>query len=516
MKRHSAVNAVYRTYFKGPMPARAFIGRFKPGRRMRSFRFSWLMPPLIALSVYSGGTGALAKDVEEPSALTQALKAGHLARKTCDWVFIAKRPASTVSFVDDNDGKIEQVRDPEIDDARHLVSVPFAASDTPRLAAFRGDFGCVLLPIGAQASFLDRLPSPPPRQVQPAAATAAWPQGDVINTHRRKLPDQKRRAIAAIVDGAFTGKYGPLARTSGVVVVYHGQIVAEQYRSGMDYRTPIRTYSAAKSFASTMIGVAIQKGYLDSVNERLTVPQWKSADPRSEITYDQLLHMKSGLSNPRPDEGGYTPMAYDGGENVSDESWRRTQIRPPGKTWLYANLDVLLAISSLRNKINDDVKYWSILPDLFSTLNMRDTVAETDAFGNYVLSSMVQSTPRDLARLGLLYLADGVWNGVRILPRGWTEYVARPTDWTDRVATGPIAISVKPERGYGAFFWLPRLASDIPAGSYMAHGNGGNRMFVLPAKNLVITRMANDVDSLCHGTECFDEDRFFSDIARAL
>ncbi len=468
------------------------------------------------LALASAENGAPAKDVGGPSALTQALKAGHLARKTCDWVFIAKRSASTVGSVDDHEGEIEQVRAPEINEALHLVSVPFAASDTPRLAAFRGDFGCILLPIGAQASFLDKLPSPPPRHLQPAAATAAWPQGDVTHPERRELSDEKRRSIAAIVDGAFTGKYGPLARTSGVVVVYRGEIVAEQYRSGMDYRTPIRTYSAAKSFASTMIGIAVQKGHLGGVNDKLTIPQWKSADPRSEITYDQLLHMKSGLSNPRPDEGGYTPMAYDGGVDVAEASWRRTLVRPPGKTWLYSNLDVLLAVSSLRNKINDDVAYWSILPDLFSTLNMRDTVAETDAYGNYVLSSMVQTTPRDLARLGLLYLADGVWNGVRILPKGWVNYVAKPTDWTDRVTTGPIAISVKPENGYGAFFWLPRLASDIPAGSYMAHGNGGNRMFVLPARNLIIARMANDATSRCHGTECFDEDRFFSDIARAL
>ena len=57
---------------------------------------------------------------------------------------------------------------------------------------------------------------------------------------------------------------------------------------------------------------------------------------------------------------------------------------------------------------------------------MRNTLAGVDRFGNYVLGSQVYTNARDLARLGMLYLNEGVWNGKRLLPREWLDYVGTP------------------------------------------------------------------------------------------
>ena len=97
------------------------------------------------------------------------------------------------------------------------------------------------------------------------------------------------------------------------------------------------------------------------------------------------------------------------------------------------------------------------------------------------------ATPRDWARLGLLYLGDGVVGGERILPAGWVDYSARLTPGSDIY-------------GYGAGFWTNRgqgaaatwrVSNGMPADSFMALGNFGQYVVIVPSKRLVIVRLGN-------------------------
>jgi len=113
---------------------------------------------------------------------------------------------------------------------------------------------------------------------------------------------------------------------------------------------------------------------------------------------------------------------------------------------------------------------------------MRNTLLSTDRFGDYILSSQVYTNARDLARLGLLYLNGGTWNGERILSREWIDFVRAPAPATA-------------ERGnqYGGQWWLvPDDRTDVPADAYSTAGNRGQYAVVVPSHDLVIVRRGLD------------------------
>ena len=147
------------------------------------------------------------------------------------------------------------------------------------------------------------------------------------------------------------------------------------------------------------------------------------------------------------------------------------------KRFRYANNDTLAAIKAIGEALEEHPP-----AQFFAQLDMRDTVAETDWRGDYILSSQVWSTARDLAKLGQLYLDDGVLpSGERVLPEGWAEYVSSPS--------GP-----QPDGafGYGAGFWLLNDTPGVPADAFAAMGNRGQHIVIVPSLDLVIVRRGED------------------------
>jgi CubicO group peptidase (beta-lactamase class C family) len=116
---------------------------------------------------------------------------------------------------------------------------------------------------------------------------------------------------------------------------------------------------------------------------------------------------------------------------------------------------------------------------------MHHTIMEPDPSGTFVGSSYSYATARDWARFGLLYLNDGIWDGVRILPEGWVEYTTTPARAT-KIGE------------YGAQWWLNRGNKDdpsmrsypsLPLDAYWADGFEQQYVMVIPAKKLVIVRL---------------------------
>jgi CubicO group peptidase (beta-lactamase class C family) len=103
---------------------------------------------------------------------------------------------------------------------------------------------------------------------------------------------------------------------------------------------------------------------------------------------------------------------------------------------------------------------------------MASATAKFDAAGTFVGSSYVYATARDFLRFGLLYLRDGVWGDQRILPPGWVEYARTPTPRSDDLT-------------YGAHWWIDHH----PPGTFSAHGYEGQYIYVVPARDLVVTRL---------------------------
>ena len=367
----------------------------------------------------------------------------------------------------------------ELDEANRRVTVRFADNLPPRVAAWRPHLGCALLPIGADPAAAAQLPRIGDAPLDFATLDARpWPMGDRNAAGRLR---GNIRALEQVVDRAFDRRtYGQGSETTALLVVQDGRIVVERYRSDFDMHTSQRTWSVAKSIAGTVIGAAVQQGLID-VNAPAAVPEWqRPGDPRQRITTDHLLRMASGLHSDYP--GNRTDALYFGGLSVVEEAASWPVVAPPDTRFRYSNNDIVLAIRALQHRLGDGEEALAFpFRALFWKIGMTRTVPETDWQGGFVMSSQVWTSARDLARLGLLYLNDGLWNGERILPEGWVDYVRRH---------GP-AQPVN-GNGYGASWWTFAPDDDLPDDTLLANGNRGQYVVVIPSRRLVIVRRGFD------------------------
>ncbi|HYD13272.1 MAG TPA: serine hydrolase [Allosphingosinicella sp.] len=375
-----------------------------------------------------------------------------------------------------------------------VVEVPFDQSAPPRRATWQVDRGCTLEPIG---QYREESPGMVTVLDMPPAFAGSrddrpWPAGDRMRSVRTS------RFLAAVEGKAFDGASYGAGRTTATIIVHDGRIVAERYAAGFGIHTAQRTWSVAKSIAGTLIGMAVGDRTLGvGHSDRVRIPEWR--DSRGNIRLDDLLRMASGLYSATA--GNRTDAVYFGGTSVTDEIAYWPRIAESGTRFRYANNDILAAVRVLRAALNNDDAYAAFPRSrLFAPLSMTRTVAETDHQGNFILSSQVWSTARDLARLGQFWLQDGVWEGRRLLPEGWMAYMTRASG--PQPASGP---------GYGATLWLFGPGQGLPAGSYAAQGNRGQYVMVVPSRRLVIVRRGEDAA----GTR-FDIARFTADVIAAL
>jgi CubicO group peptidase (beta-lactamase class C family) len=432
----------------------------------------------------------------------RALAAGYKASFLCSDLFNAGQTQAQIE-ADDLQRTYPEIEPlmpalaASIDPAAKSVSVAFDDKLPPRIAQWRPHLGCAQLPIGAGAEAARHLPRLPDNPAVERSDRLAWPDGDRNASAR---PRGDARALAGTVAKAFDRRsYGQGSETTAVLVLQDGKIVAERYRPDVTMHMSQRTWSVAKSIAGTLVGAAVQQGILDP-DAPAPVPEWRSpGDPRAAITTDQLLRMASGLHS--DSAGNRTDAIYFGGTAVTENAPGWPLEAAPGTRFRYANNDILLAARGLRARLGDGQRALAFpFTALFWKIGMTRTVPETDWQGNFILSSQVWTTARDLGRLGLLYLNDGMWNGERILPAGWGAYVSR---------RGP----AQPAGGfgYGASFWTFPADAGIPADAFIAQGNRGQYLAIVPSRRIVVVRRGYDGP----GTG-FDPALFVRDVLAAL
>ena len=419
--------------------------------------------------------------------LEPELAAGYKAGIVCSAVFHAGRELADVERdeLGGGDPLAASAGEATVDREHRAVTVSYEGGEVPRLAVFLDGLGTVILPPGATLEDAAAVPRPAPveRSVSTVdPAVTSWPDGDVLPDE--PLPPEIDRArLDAALELAFTGeKYRP-SKTLGVVVVYDGRIVAERYAPTWGIHAQYRSWSSAKSVTSALVGILVKEGKLQ-VSDPAPIPEWQDdGDPRRAITIENLLHMSSGLES----TGSSTPITYWGGVDTAAEAARGALEVPPGTRWKYSNHDTLLLVRSMRVAIADDTAFLTFpRRALLDRIGMRHTFPETDPHGNFVLSSQMYTTPRDLARLGLLYLNDGVWNGKRVLPEGWVAYTTKPAP-ARRIGVPPSS-----DWGYGAHFWLLGDDPRLPPDAFTTAGSRGQLSTIVPSRRLVVARMGLD------------------------
>ena len=431
---------------------------------------------LAAATLLLAASPAIAQSQQEQldARYDRAMAAGYKALFLCGAIFNAREAGTERSVESVLEWELRGIYpslDPLIAELPHqirgnIVTVDWAQDMPPRLALYRRSEGCRLAPIGLTE------PDLPPSRYR-TGAVAAGPS-DPWSLYYP--PYVEGRAQPAMVEAAFTPTYGEGARTSAALVVHKGNLVAERYAPGFDMDTPQRTWSVAKSIAATIVGHAAHRG---AVQVEQSAGLGASADdPRSAITIDHLLRMASGRYSDTP--GNRTDPLYVGGSSVAETALHWPLIAQPGSTFRYANNDTLAAIAAVASA---EPELRPFLGRAFTGANgMYNTTSETDWTGGYILSSQVWTTARDLAKLGLLHLNDGVLpDGTRLLPEGWVEYVSTPS--------GP-----QPEGpfGYGAGWWLLNKSEGVPPDTFAAFGNRGQYVVIVPSRDIVIVRRGED------------------------
>lgn len=329
--------------------------------------------------------------------------------------------------------------------------------------------------------------------------TTSWPLG---NKQAEDTADHP--GLNDLVKRAFEDPSGKnLRNMRAVLIVHRGKIIAEQYGDGYDQNTRHQGWSMAKSlFNNAMVGILTKQDRMKSAVSNY-IPEW-SHDERSLITVDNLLHCNSGLKWEESYSGksDATMMLYSK-HNMGEFASSKYVEGRVGKRFQYSSGTANILSLVVRNELGKDY-YNYPYNQLYDKLGMFSLVIEPDAGGTFVSSSYAMATARDWARFGLFYLNNGKAGDEQILPENWVAASSRP----DSSAT---------YGQYGMQFWLNvgpnenpqyREYPDVPREMFWADGYRGQRVFIIPSKDLVIVK-------LCYSTgDYLDENEFLADVIK--
>ena len=437
---------------------------------------------LVVLAAPAGLAGAQQREGFPPDS-PESWRVAGTAKVFCSALFVSGRDSAEAHahlagyFLGPKLDSISTIR---VDRSRRLVRITLANRVT-REAKQYGDQGCVIHQPGKDSVYFT------PTRVAttlPDASTMPWPMGDVLPT--TPLPaDLDTARLRQATDAAFAS---PEGLTAAFVVVHDGRIVAERYGNGAHRDMQLESWSMGKSITGTLVGRLVQMGAL-TLDDPAPIPRWRERpdDPRARIRIVDLMRMSSGLRFSRgspEDLPGYHDhdLIYTGALDAFDFVSTRPPQFAPNTMGRYRNTDPLLLGLIIRDAVRkrgEDYLRWP-QRELFDRIGIRRQVLETDPYGNFLLSGYDYGTARNWARIGMLYLNDGVWNGERLLPTGWTKFVSTPAPaWSDSAYGGMVWVNAA-----GAWPHLPRDA-------FAFRGAGGQDTYVIPSRKLVVVRMGH-------------------------
>jgi CubicO group peptidase (beta-lactamase class C family) len=275
--------------------------------------------------------------------------------------------------------------------------------------------------------------------------------------------------------------------TTAFLVIHDDKLLYERYFNGYDETSIHTSFSMAKSFASALVGIAIDEGHIESVEEPITnyIPELLERDERfKSITIRHLLTMSSGI---KYEEGGTLPWSDEADDT---KTYYATDLRElaldcqiegkPGEYFEYNNYNPLLIGMILERATGMSVSHY-LQEKLWKPMGMEADGSwslDSTRSGFEKMESGVNARARDFARFGSLFAKEGNWEGRQLISRGWIEESTSADTSTD------------PSSDYQYFWWV-----DTPDGKnhfFSARGNYGQYIYVAPEKDLVIVRLGKE------------------------
>ena len=392
---------------------------------------------------------------------------GYSAKNMSSSVFLAGRSSDITDSQDNNFSPIDLADDLVDLESRSATASVYGLMK--RKAIYREGLGSVLITEDFDESEPFLVPK---RSIN--KTNLPFPYGD-LEQKDTVFSSIDYKGLEAVVGKAFSNN--DIKKTRAVLVIHKDQIIAEKYDDGFDKNSKILGWSMTKSITSTIYGILQSQGKL-TINDKASIDSWQN-DQRANITLNDLLHMNSGLAwnedyNTISDVSKMLFLAND----MSKAQEIKELTGTTNESWNYSSGTSNLLSGMLRKYFENHQEYLDFwYSSLIDKIGMHSMLIETDLSGNYVGSSYGWATPRDWAKFGLLYLHRGNWNGEQIFDESWVDYVSTPT----ATSNGE----------YGGHFWLNAggIYPDVSKDLFSANGYQGQRVFIIPSKELVIVRM---------------------------
>ncbi|MEM7207931.1 MAG: serine hydrolase [Pseudomonadota bacterium] len=303
---------------------------------------------------------------------------------------------------------------------------------------------------------------------------------DQLRTDRPSSVELNTEKLTDLITSIENDKHKDL---NSVLIARNGTLVMEAYFNGETRDTLHDIRSAGKSITATLVGIAIHDGFIDSIDQRVLgfFPEYlplRNKDPRKrKITIRYLLTMRSGFH--ANDRDSSTPGNE--GRMTQSNDWIKYSLNvpmkyPPGQNWRYAGMNTLLLSGIVRMATSMPVdKYLEIR--LLKPLGIENYFWKKTPMNRVVGQGNLFLRPRDMLKVGLLFLKNGVWNGMQIVPASWIHESTQP-----HTLLGQDAFT-----GYGYQWWTKQfILNDKSIPYFYASGNGGQRITVIPKLQMVV------------------------------
>ena len=312
---------------------------------------------------------------------------------------------------------------------------------------------------------LDRLPVLAKVNLVPASASPS------------PLPLGAALRLKVDVDAYMAGQ-----RSAALLVVHQGKLRLERYGLGFDGAGRWTSFSVAKSFTSTLLGAAVKDGFIQSLDDKVSVyiPELKGS-AYDDVSVRQLLTMTSGVqwnedyADPNSDVAKFNNHQPEPGVEALVSYMRQLpRAAPPGTRWHYSTGETNL-VGTLVQRATKKPLATYLAEKVWGPAGMEQQATWIlSKTGKEIGGCCVQASPRDYARMGLFILNGAKVNGQSIVP----------DDWWAQATTKRADIGL-PGRGYGYQWWT------YDDGSYAARGIFGQGIFIDPQRQLVIVSNAN-------------------------
>jgi CubicO group peptidase (beta-lactamase class C family) len=297
------------------------------------------------------------------------------------------------------------------------------------------------------------------------------------STNPRILPDGEKLEFNVDMDAFFAKQ-----SLSGAIILHKGNVRYERYAIGHSPEKRWTSFSVAKSLTSSLVGIALQEGHINSLNDNVSdYIDGLKGSAYDNVTIVQLLTMTSGVkwnedyTDPQSDVAKFNNhVANDGLPTIVSYMRNLPRAYPAGEQWQYSTGETNL-IGILVGEATGQTVAQYLTEKIWQPFGMESRASWLLGSDSSEISGCcIQASLRDFARYGLFVLEDGKIDGTTILPEGWFE-----------MATRKQADISKPGEGYGYQWWT------FDDGSFTARGIFGQTIFIDPRRQLVVAFNGN-------------------------